>query len=60
VISIGTGVGAAGGAWASGLIFDLSGSYRLAFQLSIASYVLGCVFFWRLRRPARRLTAETG
>lgn len=60
VISIGTGLGAAGGAWASGLIFDLSGSYRLAFQLSIASYVLGCVFFWRLRRPARRLTEETG
>jgi MFS family permease len=52
VISIGTGIGAAAGAWASGLIFDLSGSYRLAFILSIASYLAGCVAFWFLRRPA--------
>jgi MFS family permease len=52
VISIGTGLGAAVGAWASGLIFDLSGSYRLAFILSIASYLAGCVAFWFLRRPA--------
>jgi MFS family permease len=51
VISIGTGIGAAVGAWASGLIFDLSGSYRLAFLLSIASYLAGCVAFWFLRRP---------
>ena len=51
-ISIGTGIGAAAGAWASGLIFDLSGSYRLAFILSIASYLAGCVAFWFLRRPA--------
>ena len=51
VISIGTGLGAAIGAWASGLIFDLSGSYRLAFILSILSYLAGCVAFWFLRRP---------
>src|SRR4029077_18874596 len=61
VISIGTGLGAGGGAWASGLIFDLSGSYRLAFQLSIASYAVGCGAFWMLRRPARpRLGIYTG
>jgi len=52
VISIGTGIGAAVGAWASGLIFDLYGSYRLAFSLSIASYLAGCIAFWFLRRPA--------
>ena len=52
VISVGTGLGAALGAWASGLIFDLSGSYRFAFLLSIASYLAGCVAFWFLRRPA--------
>ena len=52
VISIGTGIGAAVGAWASGLIFDLFGSYRLAFILSIVSYLAGCVAFWFLRRPA--------
>jgi MFS family permease len=53
VISIGTGIGAAVGAWASGLIFDLSGSYRLAFVLSIVSYLAGCAAFWLLRRPPR-------
>jgi MFS family permease len=58
VISIGTGIGAAVGAWASGLIFDLSGSYRLAFLLSIASYLAGCVGFWFLRRPAVSNTSE--
>jgi MFS family permease len=52
VISIGTGLGAAGGAWAAGLIFDLSGSYRLAFQLAIAFYAVGSGAFWMLRRPA--------
>jgi hypothetical protein len=34
------------------LIFDVSGSYRLAFLLSIVSYLAGCVAFWFLRRPA--------
>jgi MFS family permease len=54
VISIGTGLGAAVGAWASGWIFDLSGSYHLAFILSIASYLMGCVVFWLRRRPPVR------
>jgi MFS family permease len=54
VITIGTGVGSAIGSWASGWIFDLFGSYRLAFVLSIASYLAGCVTFWFLRRPPAR------
>jgi MFS family permease len=54
VISIGTGIGAAAGSWASGLIFDLTGSYRIAFLLSIVSYLGGCVTFWLLRRPPVR------
>ena len=40
VITIGSGLGSAAGAWAAGWIFDLSGSYELAFILSIASYRL--------------------
>jgi MFS family permease len=51
VITIGSGIGSAFGAWAAGWIFDRSGSYELAFVLSIASYVCGCVAFWALRRP---------
>jgi MFS family permease len=51
VITIGSGIGSAVGSWAAGWIFDLSGSYRLAFMLSIAAYICGCVAFWALRRP---------
>ena len=51
VITIGSGIGSAAGSWAAGWIFDLSGSYRLAFTLSIIAYLCGCVAFWALRRP---------
>ncbi len=51
VITIGSGIGSAAGAWGAGWIFDLSGSYRLAFLLSILFYLCGCVAFWALRRP---------
>jgi len=54
VITIGSGLGAAIGSWGAGAIFDLSGSYRLAFILSIASYLGGCIAFWALRRPPVR------
>jgi MFS family permease len=54
VITIGSGIGSAAGSWAAGWIFDLSGSYRLAFLLSIAAYLCGCIAFWALRRPPVR------
>jgi MFS family permease len=54
VITVGTGLGSAIGSWGAGWIFDLSGSYRLAFILSIVSYAIGCVAFWALRRPPAR------
>ena len=54
VITIGSGIGSAAGAWAAGWIFDLSGSYELAFILSILSYACGCIAFWSLRRPPAR------
>src|SRR5208282_2169019 len=54
VITIGSGIGSAAGSWAAGWIFDLSGSYRLAFMLSIAAYLCGCITFWALRRPPTR------
>jgi len=59
VITVGSGIGSAAGSWAAGWIFDLSGSYELAFILSIASYVCGCVAFWALRRPPARYTERT-
>ncbi|MBO0736238.1 MAG: MFS transporter [Alphaproteobacteria bacterium] len=54
VITIGSGIGAAVGSSAAGWIFDLSGSYRLAFLLSIVAYICGCIAFWGLRRPPVR------
>jgi len=54
VITIGAGIGSAVGSWAAGWIFDISGSYRIAFLLAIASYLGGGVAFWTLRDPPRR------
>jgi MFS family permease len=54
VITIGSGIGSAAGAWGAGWIFDLSGSYRLAFVSSILFYLCGCIAFWALRRPPVR------
>ena len=51
VITIGTGVGSASGSWLAGWSFDLTGSYQLAFGLSIFFYACGSVAFWALRRP---------
>jgi MFS family permease len=51
MITIGTGVGAAAGSWMAGFVFDTTGSYRVAFWLSILFYVCGSVAFWSLRRP---------
>nr|WP_294526530.1 MFS transporter [uncultured Rhodopila sp.] len=51
VITIGTGLGAASGSWLAGFVFDTTGSYRVAFYLSILFYAAGSVAFWALRRP---------
>ncbi|MCC7425327.1 MAG: MFS transporter [Alphaproteobacteria bacterium] len=53
VITIGSGTGAAIGSWGAGWIYDVSGSYRLAFLLSIASYLGGSIAYWAVRRPQR-------
>jgi MFS family permease len=50
-ITIGTGVWSALGSWLAGWSFDLTGSYRAAFSLSIFFYACGSVAFWLLRRP---------
>lgn len=51
VITIGSGLGAGLGSWGAGLLFDLTGSYRTAFAISIAAYAAGAGAFWALRRP---------
>jgi MFS family permease len=49
VITIGSGLGAALGSWGAGFIHDLTGTYRVAFWLSIAAYCCGTIAFWALR-----------
>ncbi|MDO9710587.1 MFS transporter [Paracraurococcus lichenis] len=53
VITIGSGLGAAIGSWAAGFVFDVTGSYRVAFIGSVIAYVAGSVAFYALRRPPR-------
>jgi MFS family permease len=58
VITIGTGLGSASGSWLAGYVFDVTGSYRVAFGLSIFFYLCGSVAFWALRRPPARRGTE--
>jgi MFS transporter, OFA family, oxalate/formate antiporter len=58
VITIGSGIGSALGAWAAGVIYDLSGSYRLAFVLSIAAYCCGGLALLALRRAPKTTVKE--
>jgi MFS family permease len=53
LITIGSGLGAGLGAWGAGFLFDLTGSYQLAFMLSIAAYTTGAIVFWALRKPVQ-------
>jgi MFS family permease len=57
-ITIGTGVGSAAGSWLAGWTFDMTGSYRVAFGLSIFFYVCGSVAFWLLRRPPTLMVVD--
>jgi MFS family permease len=50
-LSVGNGLGGAIGPWFSGAIFDLTGSYRIAFLLSTVFCVAGSVCFWLAQRP---------
>ena len=59
VITISTGLGSASGSWMAGYVFDLFGSYRVAFWLSIVFYLCGTVAFWALRRPPARLATSS-
>ena len=54
VITVGSGLGAGIGSWCAGLLFDLTGTYRPAFWLSIAAYAAGAIAFWALRKPVAR------
>ncbi|MGZ5852741.1 MAG: MFS transporter [Xanthobacteraceae bacterium] len=58
IIIMMTVVGMALGGWMSGLIFDLTGSYRVAFINGLAWNLLNMtIVIWLLARPGRRVAA---
>jgi MFS family permease len=56
IVLMATLIGMALGGWMSGVIFDLTGSYRVAFLNGILWNLLnGAIVLWLILRPARRL-----
>ncbi len=53
ILSVGNGIGGGIAPWYAGVVYDLSGSYRVAFMIAIGFCALGSVCFW-LARPRRR------
>jgi MFS family permease len=53
-LSLGNGIGGALGPWLGGVIFDVTGSYRVAFLLASGFCVLGAACFWVAARPSWR------
>jgi MFS family permease len=52
-LSVGNGLGGAIGPWFAGALFDLTGSYRVAFLVATLFCVAGSVCFW-LAEPRRQ------
>ena len=52
LITFGNRVGSAIGPWLGGAIFDLTGSYRVAFAASMAALGIAAAAFWGAGRRA--------
>jgi len=48
-LSLAMGLGAGLGSWASGLLYELTGSYLASFTLAIAGALSGLGMFWGVR-----------
>ena len=58
IVLMATLIGMALGGWMSGMIFDLTGSYRAAFLNGLAWNLLNVsIVLWLIMRPGRRLAA---
>jgi MFS family permease len=55
LLSVGNGIGGGLAPWFAGFVHDVTGSYRIAFLISIGFCVTGAACFW-LARPSRRLS----
>ncbi len=52
-LSVGNGIGGGVAPWYAGVVYDLSGSYRVAFLIAVAFCAIGAVCFWLARPPSR-------
>jgi len=56
IVLMATLIGMALGGWMSGVIFDLTGSYRAAFLNGLAWNLINVsIMLWLIMRPGRRL-----
>src|SRR5438477_8474370 len=53
ILSVGNGIGGGVAPWFGGFVYDLTGSYRIAFLIAVGFCALGSACFW-LARPPRR------
>lgn len=53
ILSVGNGIGGGVAPWFGGVVYDLTGSYRVAFLIAVAFCALGSACFW-LAHPRRR------
>jgi len=55
----GVGLGGAIGPWLGGYLYDVKGSYDIAFIIAMVAYVIGCISFWiAAPRNAEKLRAK--
>jgi MFS family permease len=53
ILSVSNGIGGGIAPWFGGFVYDLTGSYRVAFLIAVGFCALGSACFW-LARPRRR------
>jgi MFS family permease len=58
ILSVGNGIGGGVAPWFGGAIYDLTGSYRIAFLIAVGFCALGAACFWLARPPERRSKPE--
>jgi MFS family permease len=54
ILSVGNGIGGGVAPWFGGFVYDLTGSYRVAFLIAVAFCAIGSACFWLARAPRRR------
>src|SRR5947208_2839811 len=53
ILSVGNGIGGGVAPWFGGFVYDLTGSYRIAFLIAVGFCALGSACFWVARPPRR-------